>query len=122
MHRAVRLLDLQEQRIVVVAAGDVMLDRGGTVKVMDFGIARAGDSGMTEAGSILGTAQYLAPEQARGLGKAVTPAADVFALGATLYALLTGKPPFVGSGMVDTIQKIRTAEPAKPSMASSSPP
>ena len=82
---------------------NVMLDRGGNVKVMDFGIARAGDSGMTEVGSILGTAQYLAPEQARGMQ--VDERSDLYSVGIVLYEMLTGTVPFKGDSAVTVALK-----------------
>ena len=82
---------------------NVMLDRNGNVKVMDFGIARAGDSGMTEVGSILGTAQYLAPEQARGLP--VDERSDLYSVGIVLYEMLTGSVPFKGDSAVTVALK-----------------
>jgi beta-lactam-binding protein with PASTA domain/predicted Ser/Thr protein kinase len=82
---------------------NVMLDRDGTVKVMDFGIARAGDSGMTEAGSILGTAQYLAPEQAQG--QPVDMRSDLYSVGVVLYEMLTGTVPFKGESAVTVALK-----------------
>jgi eukaryotic-like serine/threonine-protein kinase len=82
---------------------NVMLDRDGNVKVMDFGIARAGDSGMTEAGSILGTAQYLAPEQAKG--QPVDERSDLYSVGIVLYEMLTGSVPFKGDTAVTVALK-----------------
>jgi len=82
---------------------NVMLDREGNVKVMDFGIARAGDSGMTEAGSILGTAQYLAPEQAQG--QPVDMRSDLYSVGIVLYEMLTGTVPFKGDSAVTVALK-----------------
>ncbi|NLT05288.1 MAG: serine/threonine protein kinase [Solirubrobacterales bacterium] len=77
---------------------NVILDDQGTVKVTDFGIARAGASEMTETGSIMGTAQYLSPEQAQG--QEVTPRSDIYSIGVMLYELLTGKLPFEGESAV----------------------
>src|SRR5215218_10941097 len=71
---------------------NVMLDAEGRVKVTDFGIARAGASDMTETGSIMGTAQYLSPEQAQG--HPVDARADLYSIGVVLYELLTGRVPF----------------------------
>jgi beta-lactam-binding protein with PASTA domain/predicted Ser/Thr protein kinase len=82
---------------------NVMLDRDGNVKVMDFGIARAADSGMTEAGSILGTAQYLAPEQAKG--QRVDERSDLYSVGIVLYEMLTGTVPFKGDSAVTVALK-----------------
>ena len=93
---------------------NVMLDRDGNVKVMDFGIARAGDSGMTEVGSILGTAQYLAPEQARG--QRVDERSDLYSVGIVLYEMLTGTVPFKGDSAVTVALKHvneMAAEPAQ---------
>jgi serine/threonine-protein kinase len=92
---------------------NVMLDRGGTVKVMDFGIARAGDSGMTEAGSILGTAQYLAPEQAKG--QPVDERSDLYSVGVCLYEMLTGTVPFKGDSAVTVALKHVNEVPREPS-------
>jgi eukaryotic-like serine/threonine-protein kinase len=77
---------------------NVMLDDAGNAKVTDFGIARAGASEMTEAGSIMGTAQYLSPEQAQG--QPANSQSDIYSVGVILYELLTGRLPFEGESAV----------------------
>jgi len=77
---------------------NVIVDDEGRAKVTDFGIARAGASDMTETGSIMGTAQYLSPEQAQG--HAVSARSDIYAIGILLYELLTGRVPFQGDSPV----------------------
>jgi eukaryotic-like serine/threonine-protein kinase len=77
---------------------NVMLDDAGNAKVTDFGIARAGASEMTEAGSIMGTAQYLSPEQAQG--QSAGAQSDIYSIGIILYELLTGRLPFDGESAV----------------------
>lgn len=79
---------------------NLLVRRDGTVKVADFGIARAAESShLTELGTVLGTAAYLAPEQAAG--EQVTPTADVYSLGAVLYELLTGQPPYLFESLAE---------------------
>jgi serine/threonine-protein kinase len=92
---------------------NVLVDAEGRVKVTDFGIARAGTSQMTETGSIVGTAQYLSPEQARG-GE-VDPRSDLYSLGVVLYELLTGKTPFDGDTPVEIAMKHLSNAPKPPS-------
>jgi serine/threonine-protein kinase len=92
---------------------NVLVDREGRVKVTDFGIARAGTSQMTEAGSIVGTAQYLSPEQARGTE--VDQRSDLYSLGVVLYELLTGNTPFDGDTPVEIAMKHLSATPRPPS-------
>jgi eukaryotic-like serine/threonine-protein kinase len=92
---------------------NVLVDGDGRVKVTDFGIARAGTSQMTETGSIVGTAQYLSPEQARG-GE-VDPRSDLYSLGVVLYELLTGKTPFEGDTPVEVAMKHLSNPPKPPS-------
>ncbi|MGH2977322.1 MAG: Stk1 family PASTA domain-containing Ser/Thr kinase [Gaiellaceae bacterium] len=92
---------------------NVLVDGEGRVKVTDFGIARAGTSQMTETGSIVGTAQYLSPEQARG-GE-IDQRSDLYSLGIVLYELLTGKTPFEGDTPVEIAMKHLSAVPKPPS-------
>jgi eukaryotic-like serine/threonine-protein kinase len=92
---------------------NVLVDPEGRVKVTDFGIARAGASQMTEAGSIVGTAQYLSPEQARGAQ--VDQRSDLYSVGVVLYELLTGKVPFTGESPVEIAMKHLSDTPPPPS-------
>jgi beta-lactam-binding protein with PASTA domain len=92
---------------------NVMVDNEGRLKVTDFGIARAGASQMTEAGSIVGTAQYLSPEQARG--ESVDPRSDIYSMGIVLYEMLTGGVPFTGETPVEIAMKHLSAVPEPPS-------
>jgi beta-lactam-binding protein with PASTA domain/predicted Ser/Thr protein kinase len=99
-----------------IKPANVMLTRAGAVKVMDFGIARAmGDQGMTmtQTSAVIGTAQYLSPEQAKG--ETVDARSDLYSTGCLLYELLTGRPPFVGDSPVAVAyQHVREA-PLPPS-------
>jgi serine/threonine-protein kinase len=92
---------------------NVLVDSDGRLKVTDFGIARAGTSQMTEAGSIVGTAQYLSPEQARG--EPVDQRSDLYSLGVVLYELLTGEVPFGGDSPVEIAMKHLSSKPKLPS-------
>jgi eukaryotic-like serine/threonine-protein kinase len=92
---------------------NVIVDAEGRVKVTDFGIARAGTSQMTEVGSIIGTAQYLSPEQAKGAP--VDQTSDLYSVGIVLYELLTGKVPFTGDSPVEIAMKHISAIPEPPS-------
>ena len=92
---------------------NVIVDAEGRVKVTDFGIARAGASQMTEVGSIIGTAQYLSPEQAKG--SPVDQTSDLYSVGIVLYELLTGKVPFTGDSPVEIAMKHISAIPEPPS-------
>jgi beta-lactam-binding protein with PASTA domain len=95
-----------------IKSQNILIDLAGKVKVTDFGIARAGDSSMTEAGSILGTAQYLAPEQARG--EAVDERSDLYSVGVVLYEMLTGSVPFRGDSAVSVALKHVNELPREP--------
>ncbi|HYN91536.1 MAG TPA: protein kinase, partial [Thermoleophilaceae bacterium] len=89
---------------------NVIVDEHGHAKVTDFGIARAGASEMTETGSIMGTAQYLSPEQAQG--HAVTATSDIYSIGVMLYEMLAGRLPFEGDSAVAVALKHLSEPPA----------
>jgi WD40 repeat protein/tetratricopeptide (TPR) repeat protein len=96
--------------------GNVLLAADGTPKVADFGLARRldGEDGHTRTGAVLGTPAYMAPEQAAGERGAVGPAADVYALGAILYELLAGRPPFLADTPLEALLLVRQEEPVPP--------
>ncbi|QJW97873.1 serine/threonine-protein kinase [Frigoriglobus tundricola] len=91
---------------------NVLIDKDGRPRVTDFGLAKraATDSHLTVTGQVVGTPSYMAPEQARD-SKDVGPPADVYALGAILYFLLTGRPPFIGDGFTDLLIKVVSDAP-----------
>jgi serine/threonine protein kinase len=87
-------------------------------KITDFGLAkivREDESGLTQPGMFLGTPSYAAPEQAAGRIHEMGPPTDVYALGAILYELLTGRPPFRGASVIETLDQVRSREPTPPS-------
>lgn len=94
---------------------NVLIDSEGAPQVTDFGLAKRfeGDRGQTQTGAIIGTPAYMSPEQARG-DKVLTTAADVYSLGAILYELLTGRPPFSGATPLETIRQVVEREPERP--------
>lgn len=87
-----------------------------TPKIADFGLAKQIDdhSGRTMSGTIVGTPSYMAPEQASGHVSQITPSVDIYALGAILYELLTGRPPFTGASAMETLDQVRHKEPVPP--------
>src|SRR5262249_3105913 len=95
---------------------NILLSADGTPKVTDFGVARRleGGGGLTLTGIPVGTPSYMAPEQGRGDGNAIGPATDVYALGAILYELLTGRPPFRAETAAATLQQVLTEDPVPP--------
>jgi serine/threonine-protein kinase len=104
--------------------GNILLLADGTPRVSDFGLARrlGGEAGLTPAGAALGTPSYMAPEQAQGRVDAVGPPIDVYALGAILYEVLTGRPPFRAETDLETLQQVASQEPVPPSRLNSTIP
>ncbi len=94
---------------------NVLLTAEGTAKVTDFGLARKLDEiGQTQSGAVMGTPSYMAPEQAAGQTRALGPAVDVYALGAILYDMLTGRPPFKGASLLETLEQVCHRDPVPP--------
>ncbi len=102
--------------------GNILLDVQGEPHLSDFGLARLveSDSTITRTQAVLGTPSYMAPEQAAGRIRAITTATDVYGLGAVLYHLLTGQPPFAGGTTMDTVRQVLEAEPRRPSLGNPS--
>ena len=95
---------------------NVLLTDDGIPKISDFGLAKLleRDDRLTQVGDILGTPSYMAPEQIRGISGSITPATDVYALGAILYEMLTGRPPFKGTTPLSTMEQVSSIEPLSP--------
>jgi tetratricopeptide (TPR) repeat protein len=96
---------------------NILLTASGELKISDFGLAKRleDQAGQTQSGSILGSPGYMAPEQAEGRIRDIGPRSDVYGLGAILYDLLTGRPPFRAASVLDTLQQVRSQEPIPPS-------
>jgi formylglycine-generating enzyme required for sulfatase activity len=93
---------------------NVLLTETGEPKITDFGLAKIGQSDMTETGAVMGTACYMSPEQAAGKNREVGTPADVYALGAILYELMTGQRTFQGESAMAMFQQVLTQEPPRP--------
>lgn len=108
--------DIKPRNLILETPGSGTGCGGPKVYVMDFGLARPvrADAGITQTGVVVGTPQFMSPEQARGDQKKVDTRSDVYALGATLYALLTGVPPFTGDDMVKMYDRVVNEDPPGP--------
>ena len=113
-----RAIDHAHQRGILhrdLKPANILLDSDGQPLVSDFGLAKqVGTRGHTQTGAILGTPAYMAPEQARPGSADVTTASDVYALGAILYEMLTGRPPFQGKDDLETLLLALDTEPVPP--------
>jgi serine/threonine-protein kinase len=99
-----------------IKPGNILVDKNGEPHLTDFGLARLLEqkSTITHSSDVLGTPSYMSPEQATGRAKELTPAADVYALGAVFYHMLTGQPPFAGNTTYETIRMMLDSEPRNP--------
>lgn len=104
--------------------GNILLDEQGVPRVTDFGLAKQldGDQGLTQTGDVMGTPSYMAPEQAQGQLDQIGSPTDVYALGAILYHILTGRPPFQGATKIETLRQVVEQEPAPPRQLNSAIP
>jgi len=95
---------------------NILLTDDGTPKIADFGLAKllSSESGQTHTGDVMGSPSYMAPEQARGATEQIGPACDIYALGAILYELLTGRPPILGQDTIETLLLVLHEEPIPP--------
>ena len=119
IRRVSEAIEYAHQRGVIhrdLKPANVLLDQNGNPRVTDFGLAKRVqvESGLTGSGQIMGTPSYMPPEQAGGKRGGVGPAADVYSLGATLYALVTGRPPFQAATAMDTVLMVIGEEPVSP--------
>ncbi len=103
---------------------NVLITKDGIGKIADFGLAKKmdADDGKTRAGSIMGTPSYMPPEQASGETADIGPLADIYSLGAMFYEFLTGKPPFRGTTLLQTLEDVRNKEPVAPNVLVASVP
>lgn len=103
---------------------NILIDKSGTPKITDFGLAKRLDEkhGQTVTGQVLGTPSYMPPEQAAGKTNAVGPHSDIYSLGAVLYVLLTGRPPFKGASVLQTLSEVLAKEPIRPKQLNSNIP
>jgi WD40 repeat protein/tRNA A-37 threonylcarbamoyl transferase component Bud32 len=116
-----RAMQVAHQRGIVhrdLKPANVLLTHAGIPKITDFGLAKRLDDperNVTKVGEIVGTPHYMAPEQAQGRTNDVGPATDVYALGAILYEMLTGRPPFTGKNPIEVVVRVGTEAPVPPS-------
>jgi serine/threonine-protein kinase len=111
-----RAIEYAHSRRVVhrdLKPGNILIAADGTPKIADFGLAKLldADTSLTQSDAVLGTAGYMAPEQARGDSRVAQESADIYALGAILYETMTGRPPFRGANRTETLQQVQSDDP-----------